>query len=133
MKRDYDQNLQRLLDKKAVPSSTSEDQHLKAYQQLYDGLAQPPGIKLCPDFADHVVQQAMRLKSTQETSYWWVALALVLSLGLSGIILYYIDFNFLIMLMHWLSSIKTILLFGGMMWLLIQIADYWLVKKISVH
>ena len=133
MKNDHDQDLQKLLEETGISGSTPEDQHLKAYQQLYIGLSQPPGVKLRPDFADHVVQQAMRLKSTQETSYWWVALALVLSLGLSGIILYYIDFNFLIMLMHWLSSIKTILLFGGMMWLLIQIADYWLVKKISVH
>ena len=132
MKNDYDQDLQKLLEERGISDSTPEDQHLKAYQQLYIGLSQPPSVKLRPDFADHVVQQAMQLKSTQETSYWWIALILILSLGLSGVILYYVDFSFLITLMNWLSSIKIILLFGGLLWLLIQVADYRLVKKSSV-
>ena len=132
MKNDHDQDLQKLLEERGISGSTPEDQHLKVYQQLYIGLSQPPSVKLRPDFADHVVQQAMQLKSTQETSYWWIALILILSLGLSGVILYYVDFSFLITLMNWLSSIKIILLFGGLLWLLIQVADYRLVKKSSV-
>ncbi len=131
MKPRSDEELQRILDRRDL-SAVPDHPNAHAYQRLYEALAQPPTLHLSENFANRVVDQALQLQ--RRRAYWQstlVSAAVVLSLVLSALAIYYTDATFFRTLTQLVVKTKEIIVFTITAFVLVQLGDRWLVKKIK--
>lgn len=105
------------------------DPDAQAYRRLYEALDQPPTGSLPENFADRVVAQVALRPQAAYHPLLWTAAAVVLSLLLSALAVYYTDTVFFKSMTSQLLRTKEVIAFSGAAFALVQLADRWLIKK----
>ena len=131
MKAKDDQERQQLLREyeAAHPISLAD---ASVYRALDEALAQPPSILLSRDFATRVTARAFH-QPVREAHRLKTALTVVvaLSLLLSVLAINYTNATSLTAIVHQVWQIKEVTVFVIVMLALVQLGDYWFVKRPS--
>lgn len=121
-----DQKWQDQLDEGKLTAGDEVDREGQAYQFLYEALQQEPDILIPTDFAERVAQQAVRQSLSKNSSYWLLAIFLVvLATFICGIVLFLSAPNYF----QLLQSNLNVLGFAGLAFIAVQVADYYLIQR----
>ncbi|MEM6842220.1 MAG: hypothetical protein AAF632_08335 [Bacteroidota bacterium] len=98
----------------------------QAYQLLYEALKQEPNTNTPEGFAERVAQQAVARSARQGNGFWLLSFTLItLASIVCGGLLFYLYPDFIPLLRSQIS----IWGFAGLMFVIIQVADYWLIQR----
>ena len=124
---DKDQKWQDQLDEGKYGDEV--DREGQAYRLLYEALQQEPNIVIPTDFAERVAQQAVGQSVSNNGSYWLLAAVFVLLATFTcGIVLFFSSPNYF----QLLQSNLNILGFAGLIFITVQVADYYLIQRKQV-
>ncbi|MEO0330475.1 MAG: hypothetical protein AAF223_02145, partial [Bacteroidota bacterium] len=117
---------QKMLDEgKSLPNDGNEP-GARVYQLLYEALNKEPDIAIPESFAEKVAQQAITQHSRRDSSIWLLSFILIAVAILGcGFAMFSLYPNFF----QLLRSQINILGFAGLMFIIIQAADYWLIQR----
>ena len=117
---------QKMLDEgKSLPNDGNEP-GIRTYQLLYEALKNEPDITIPEGFAEKVAQRAMTQYSRRDNSIWLLSFILIAIAILGcGFAMFSLYPNFF----QLLRSQINILGFAGLMFIIIQAADYWLIQR----
>ncbi len=129
MKKLTDEEIQKLLDEQAVSSFDSID--MKTYQLLFEALEEAPSEGLPMGFADQVVREAAHISLKRQIRYYWLLIgaSILIALSASMAIIFFYQQPSAIKILAWLAEARWIILFGLLMFALVQVADYRLVNR----
>ena len=129
MKTKNDEELQRMLDELggSLPEEAGHD--AITYHKLYEALNSPPTILLSDKFAENVTALVIRQRIREERRHHiMLALAVVVSLVLSTLTVYFTDATLFKVLAQHLWQAKAIIAFAVIMLTFVQLGDRWLVR-----
>ncbi|WKN42370.1 hypothetical protein [Tunicatimonas pelagia] len=117
---------QKMLDEGQSLPNDGNEPGARAYQLLYEALNKEPDITIPESFAEKVVQRAMTQHSQRDRSIWLLSFILIAVAILGcGFAMFSLYPNFF----QLLRSQINILGFAGLMFIIIQVADYWLIQR----
>ncbi|MEM9832678.1 MAG: hypothetical protein AAF944_18755 [Bacteroidota bacterium] len=121
-----DREWQRRLDAGQYLRPDKDEPGTQAYQLLYEALKQEPNINIPESFAEKVAQQALVQQTRQGNGFWLLSFTLItLASIVCGGLLFYLYPDFIPLLRSQIS----IWGFAGLMFVIIQVADYWLIQR----
>lgn len=136
MKKLTDEEIQKILEEQQFEHPEADSQDLHTYKLLFDTLRKPPEGSVSLRFADRVARRAFaEAEQRQQKRLWlWQLLTLIIVLPLAAVLILLYQPQAAQELFAYLYKLRWIITFAISMFLLIQWADYSLLRKhISIH